>query len=88
MCVLITKFWLAFCLLLQAVAAAAVAVAESEAVPDAQKQRVDLTLTEIVDGARFFAHVASDDTLTRLQVSVNRIMTAVNLPPLGINPLE
>ena len=39
---------------------------------DSQKQRVDLMLTEIVDGARFYAHVASDDTLTRLQVDASR----------------
>jgi len=63
-----------------AAAAAAAAAAEMEAIPDSQKQRVDLMLTEIVDGARFYAHVASDDTLTRLQEKLAAICSG---PPLA-----
>jgi len=39
----------------------------AEPLPDAQKQMVELALTEIVDGAHFYAHVASDSTVTMLQ---------------------
>jgi len=64
-----------------AAAAAAAAAEEEEAVPDAQKQRVDLVLTEIADGARFYAHVAKDDTLARLQ---EKLAAACSGAPLAV----
>ena len=48
------------------VAANAANASEMEPIPDAHKQRVELTLTEIADGAHFHAHVAGDDTVARL----------------------
>lgn len=48
-------------------ASAAAANAELEPTPDAQKQVVELELTEIVDGAHFFAHVAGDTAVTALE---------------------
>ena len=49
---------------------AAAAASEMEPIPDAQKQRVELTLTEIADGAHFYAHVAGDDTVARLHAKL------------------
>ena len=51
------------------VAANAANASEMEPIPDAHKQRVELTLTEIADGAHFHAHVAGDDTVARLHAS-------------------
>ena len=49
-------------------AAAAAAAAEEEApLDDADKQVTELNLTEIVDGAHFFAHVAGDAAVDQLQ---------------------
>ena len=48
------------------VAANAANASEMEPIPDAHKQRVELTLTEIAAGAHFHAHVAGDDTVARL----------------------
>jgi staphylococcal nuclease domain-containing protein 1 len=50
-----------------AAAAAAAAAAEQDPTPDAQKQVVELTITEIVDGAHFYAHVAGDKSISALQ---------------------
>jgi len=47
--------------------AAEAAAAEAEPVPDSQKQMVQLMLTEIIDGARFYAHVATDNAVEMLQ---------------------
>ncbi|EOD09062.1 hypothetical protein EMIHUDRAFT_452958 [Emiliania huxleyi CCMP1516] len=54
----------------EAAANAAAAASEMEPIPDAQKQRVELTLTEIADGAHFYAHVAGDDTVARLHAKL------------------
>lgn len=51
-------------------AAAAAARAEQDAVPDGQKQVVELELTEICDGAHFYAHVATDSTVATLQEQI------------------
>jgi len=50
--------------------AATAARAEQDAVPDEQKQSVELELTEIVDGAHFYAHVAGDNTVSALQEQI------------------
>lgn len=47
--------------------AAAAALAEVEPVPDAQKQVVTLEITEIKDGAHFYAQVAGDTAVAALQ---------------------
>jgi len=45
--------------------------AEEEATPDSQKPKVALMLTEIIDGAHFYAHIATDeDALTSLQAQL------------------
>jgi len=51
-------------------ARSAAAAAEMEPVPDAQKQVVELNLTEIKDGAHFYAHVAGDKAIQVLQDQV------------------
>ena len=51
-------------------AAAAAAAEEMEPMPDAQKQVVKLELTEILDGAHFYAHVAGDGAVSALQEQV------------------
>lgn len=51
----------------EAAAAAATALAEQEPTPDEQKQVVELELTELVDGVRFYAHVAGDTAVAALQ---------------------
>jgi len=48
-------------------ARSAAAVAEMEPVPDSQKQVVELNLTELKNGAHFFAHVAGDSSAQVLQ---------------------
>uniref|UniRef100_A0A7S2GFY6 Uncharacterized protein n=1 Tax=Haptolina brevifila TaxID=156173 RepID=A0A7S2GFY6_9EUKA len=51
-------------------AATAAALAEQEPTPDEQKQMVDIELTEIVDGAHFYAHVAGDSNVSSLQTKL------------------
>lgn len=46
------------------------AAAEMEPVPDASKQVVELNLTEIVDGAHFYAQVAGDTAVGVLQEQI------------------
>lgn len=53
-----------------AAAAAASALAEQEPVPDEQKQVVEVEVTEICDGARFYAHVANDSNVASLQTKL------------------
>ena len=53
-----------------AAAATAAALAEQEPIPDEQKQVVQLELTEIVDGAHFYAHVANDTSVAALQEQI------------------
>eukprot|EP00316_Scyphosphaera_apsteinii_P007722 CAMPEP_0119344144 /NCGR_PEP_ID=MMETSP1333-20130426/106819_1 /TAXON_ID=418940 /ORGANISM="Scyphosphaera apsteinii, Strain RCC1455" /LENGTH=892 /DNA_ID=CAMNT_0007356571 /DNA_START=39 /DNA_END=2717 /DNA_ORIENTATION=- len=60
--------------------AEAVAAAEQEPIPDSQKQMVQLTLTEIIDGARFYAHVASDKSIDVLQQQLAATCVG-NAPP-------
>eukprot|EP00966_Prymnesium_polylepis_P156261 3609880-Prymnesium_polylepis.1 len=51
-------------------ARAAEVAAEMEPLPDAQKQVVELNLTEIVDGAHFYAQVAGDTAVGVLQEQI------------------
>lgn len=53
-----------------AAAAAAAALAEQEPIPDEAKQVVEVELTEIVDGAHFYAHVAGDSNVASLQTKL------------------
>lgn len=65
-------------------AEAAEAAAEAEPLPDAQKQMVELSFTEIVDGAHFFAHVAGDASVEVLQ---QRLAAAcLSVPTSGYEP--
>jgi staphylococcal nuclease domain-containing protein 1 len=50
-----------------AAAAAAVAAAEQDPIPDSQKQVVELSVTEVVSGAHFYAHVVGDTAIAALQ---------------------
>jgi len=51
-------------------AATAAALAEQEPIPDEQKQVVEIELTEIADGAHFYAHVAGDSNVSSLQTKL------------------
>jgi len=51
-------------------AATVAARAEQDAIPDEQKQVVELELTEIADGSHFYAHVAGDNTVAALQEQI------------------
>jgi len=46
---------------------AAVSLAEEDPTPDSQKQMVELSLTEVIDGAHFYAQVANDANVALLQ---------------------
>jgi len=60
--------------------AAAAAAAAQEPVPDAQKQHVQMTLTEILDGAHFYAHVTADAKLASLQQQLGALALAKAVP--------
>jgi len=62
--------------------AAAAAAAANEAAPlaDSQKQHVQITLTEILDGAHFYAHVTADQKLSSLQQQLASMHLANGAP--------
>lgn len=62
-----------------------IALEEAEPMPDEKKQVVELMLTEIVDGAKFYAHVAGDTAhVTALQQQVATVCKAA--APGGFEP--
>ncbi|KAL3924316.1 MAG: hypothetical protein SGPRY_003952 [Prymnesium sp.] len=67
-------------------ARAAEAAAEMEPTPDSQKQVVKLEMTEIVDGAHFYAHVAGDNAVSVLQEQIATACRRTGASEVGWDP--
>ena len=62
-------------------AAQAMAQAELEPVSDDDKQKVELEITEIVDGSHFYAQVAGDAAVTALAEKLKALCKATSAGP-------